>query len=147
VGADHRAFRVLGQWHPRTGTPVRALVVQGLIALVLIVALGSFVDTIIYAAPAVYSFYLATTLSVIVLRFKDPGVERPYRVLGYPVVPIVFCCVCGLLIYKSVEYAVLPEPMGLDKPWIVAVPFVVLSLGLPIYWLSRSRPVDRAEDP
>ena len=146
VGADHRAFRVLGQWHSRTGTPVRALLVQAFIAVLLIVTLGSFVDTIIYAAPAVYSFYLATTLAVIVLRFKEPGVERPYRVLGYPVVPLVFCCVCGLLIYKSVQYAVLPTPMGLGKPWIVAVPFVVLSLGLPIYWLSSLRPVDRAED-
>jgi amino acid transporter len=140
------SYAVLGQWHSGTGTPVRALLVQALIAVVLIVVLGSFVDTIIYAAPAVYSFYLATTLAVIVLRFKEPNVERPYRVLGYPVVPLLFCCVCGLLIYKSVEYAVLPEPMGLGKPWIVAVPFVVLSLGLPIYWLTRSRPVDRSEE-
>ena len=146
VGADHRAFRVLGRWHSRRGTPVPALLVQALIAIVLIVALGSFVDTIIYAAPAVYSFYLATTLAVIVLRFKEPGVKRPYRVLGYPVVPLVFCCVCALLIYKSVQYAVLPAPIGLGKPWIVAVPFVVLSLGLPIYWISRLWPVNRAED-
>jgi len=137
VGAEHRAFRALGRWHPRTGTPVHALVVQGLLALCLIVALGSFVDTIIYAAPAVYAFYLATTLSVIVLRFREPGVDRPFRVPGYPLVPLVFCGVCGLLIYKSVEYAVTPVPFGLGKPWIVAVPFVVLSLGLPIYWLSR----------
>jgi amino acid transporter len=146
VGAEHRAFRALGQWHPRTGTPVHALLVQGILAICLIVALGSFVDTIIYAAPAVYTFYMATTLSVIVLRFKEPEVERPYRVTGYPVVPLVFCGVCGLLIYKSVEYAVLPAPMGLGKPWIVAVPFVVLSLGLPIYWLSRPRRVARGDD-
>jgi len=146
VGADHRAFRVLGQWHRRTGTPVRALVVQGVIAICLIVALGSFVKTIIYAAPAVYTFYMATTLAVIVLRFKEPGVKRPYRVTGYPIVPVVFCCVCGLLIYKSVEYAVLPAPMGLDKPWIVAVPFVVLSLGLPIYWISSRRPVQPGQE-
>jgi len=140
VGAEHRAFRVLGQWHPRTGTPIRALLVQGVIAVCLILALGSFVDTIIYAAPAVYSFYLATTLAVIVLRFKEPGVKRPYRVTGYPIVPLVFCFVCGLLIYKSVEYAVMPVPMGLGKPWIVGVPFAVLSLGFPIYWLTTRRP-------
>jgi len=57
-------------------------------------------------------------------------------------VPLVFCGVCALLIYKSVQYAVLPAPMGLGKPWIVAVPFVVLSLGLPIYWISRRWPVE-----
>jgi len=146
VGAEHRVFRGLGRWDSRTGTPVRALLVQGLIAICLIVALGSFVDTIIYAAPAVYSFYMATTLSVIVLRFREPGVERPYRVTGYPVVPLVFCGVCALLIYKSVEFAVLPAPMGLGKPWIVAVPFVVLSLGLPIYWISRRWPVEPEQE-
>lgn len=146
VGTEHRAFRGLGQWNSRTGTPVRALLVQGLIAIFLIVALGSFVNTIIYAAPAVYSFYMATTLAVIVLRFREPGVERPYRVTGYPIVPLVFCGVCALLIYKSVQYAVLPAPMGLGKPWIVAVPFVVLSLGLPIYWFSARRPLHDTED-
>lgn len=146
VGAEHRAFRALGQWHPRTGTPVHALVVQGIIAICLIVALGSFVDTIIYAAPAVYAFYMATTLSVIVLRFREPGVDRPFRVPGYPLVPLVFCGVCGLLIYKSVQYAVTPVPFGLGKPWIVAVPFVVLSLGLPIYCVSRLWPVSRTDD-
>jgi amino acid transporter len=139
VGADHRAFRVLGKWHSRTGTPVPALVAQGVITLCLIVALGSFVDTIIYAAPAVYAFYLATTLAVIVLRFKEPGVERPYRVAGYPATPLLFAAVCGLLIYKAVEYAI----WVLHKPWIVAVPLAILALGLPIYWLTTQRLVDR----
>ena len=133
VGNEHRALHGLGQWHSQTGTPARALVVQGGIAIGLILALGSFVNTIIYVAPTVYTFYMATTLSVIVLRFKDPGVERPYRVTGYPVVPLVFCAVCALLIYKSVEYAV----VVLEKPWIVAGPFAVLLLGLPVYALSR----------
>jgi len=136
VGAEHRAFHGLGQWHPRTGTPVRALFVQGVIAVCLILTLGSFVDTIIYTAPAVYSFYLATTLAVIVLRFKEPNVERPYRVIGYPIVQLVFSAVCAFLVFKSVEFAV----VVLAKPWIVAVPFAVLLVGLPIYWLTTRRP-------
>jgi amino acid transporter len=136
VGADHRAFRLLGKWHSKTGTPIPALLAQAGITVCLIVALGSFVDTIIYAAPAVYSFYLATTLAVIVLRFKEPGVERPYRVTGYPVTPIIFSAVCALLVYKAVEFAV----FTLEKPWIVFVPITILVLGLPIYWLTTQRP-------
>jgi len=126
VGTEHRAFRVLGQWHPRTGTPVRALALQGAIAAGLIVLLGSFFDAILYTAAAVYSFYLATSLAVIVLRFKEPGVERPYRVTGYPIPTLVFCAVCAFLIYSAVTY----------KPWVAAAAGAILLLGLPIYRLS-----------
>jgi APA family basic amino acid/polyamine antiporter len=127
VGSEHRAFRLMGKWHPRTGTPVWALVVQGLLAVTLIVALGSFVDTILNTAAAVYSFYLATSLAVIVLRFKEPHASRPYRITGYPATTIIFCAVCAFLIYSAVIY----------KPWIAAISCVILPLGLPVYWLSR----------
>lgn len=129
VGVDHRAFRPLGRWNPHTGTPVRALVLQGAIAVTLIVVLGSFVDAIIYTAASVYAFYLATSLAVMVLRWKEPHVERPYRVTGYPVPTLVFCAVCGFLIYSAVAY----------KPLISAVPGAILLLGLPIYLLTTKR--------
>jgi basic amino acid/polyamine antiporter, APA family len=135
VGAEHVAFRGLGKWNSRTGTPVRALLLQGLIAVVLISTLGSFVETIIYTAPTVYTFYLATSLAVIVLRFKEPGVSRPYRVLGYPFTPLIFSGVCMFLIYKAVEFSV----VVLEKSWIAVVPCVSLLLGLPIYWMTSGR--------
>jgi len=105
LGAEHRAFRLVGKWHGRTGTPVWALLVQGIIAVGLIVVLGSFVDTLLYTAAPVYAFYLATSVAVIVLRFKEPNVERPYRVTGYPFTTIIFCAVCAFLIYSAVTYA------------------------------------------
>ncbi len=136
VGAEHRVFRPLGQWHPRTGTPVRALVVQGFIAVGLIVLLGSFVNAILYTAAAVYSFYLATSLAVVVLRHKEPHVARPYRVTGYPVPTVVFCAVCAFLIYSAVVY----------KPWIAVAALGVLLLGLPIYAVSRSQSGEAPEE-
>jgi APA family basic amino acid/polyamine antiporter len=105
LGAEHRAFRLVGKWHSRTGTPVWALLVQGIIAVGLIVILGSFIDTLLYTAAPVYSFYLATNVAVIVLRFKEPNVERPYRVTGFPFTTIIFCAVCVFLIYSAVSYA------------------------------------------
>ncbi|MGI6416655.1 MAG: APC family permease [Thermoguttaceae bacterium] len=131
LGADHRAFRLLGRWNANTGTPVLALVTQGLIALVLIAALGSFVNAILYTAAVVYSFYLATNVAVIVLRIKEPQAERPYRVTGFPLPTLIFCVACGYLIYRAIDY----------KPEVATVGLVILLVGLPVYWLM---PKDRA---
>jgi APA family basic amino acid/polyamine antiporter len=137
LGAEHHAFRFVGKWHARTGTPVWALLVQGAIAVGLIVILGSFIDTLLYTAAPVYSFYLATSLSVIVLRFKEPHVERPYRVTGYPVTTIIFCAVCAFLIYSAVSYAwnQMPKSLCLLEG--------VLLAGMVIYCLTDVRDLVR----
>jgi amino acid transporter len=137
LGAEHRVFGLLGKWHARTGTPVWALLVQAAIAVGLIAALGSFVDTILYTAAPVYAFYLATSLSVIVLRFKEPKVERPYRVTGYPFTTLIFCAVCAFLIYSTVSYA-----------WNVKIKSLcllegVLLAGMVIYCLTDVRDRNR----
>jgi len=136
VGAEHRAFRALGHWSSRTGTPARALLVQGLIAVALVVLLGSFVNSILYTAAAVYSFYLATTLAIVVLRRKEPQVERPFRVTAYPVPTIVFSAVCAFLIYSAIMY----------KPWIAVTSCVILFLGVPLYVLTTRRPEPQTEE-
>jgi amino acid transporter len=126
VGSEHRAFKALGRWNPRTGTPVRSLLLQAGVSVTLIVALGSFVNTILYMAAAVYSFYLATSLAVFVLRRKEPQAERPYRVAGYPWTTIIFCAVCAFLIYSAVAY----------RPLIAASSCVLLLAGYPVYRLT-----------
>jgi amino acid transporter len=135
VGADHRIFRALGRWNPRTGTPARSLMLQGLIAVGLIVLLGSFVNAILYTAAAVYSFYLATNLAVVVLRFKEPGLQRPYRVTGYPIPTIFFCVVCVFLIQSAASY----------QPEVARVALLIFLLGLPLYWLSGRLWADSAK--
>ena len=106
---------------------------QGIIAIGLIVVLGSFVDTILYTAAPVYMFYLATSLAVIVLRSKEPHVERPYRVTGYPFTTIIFCAVCAFLIYSTVSYA------WSEKTNSLYVLGGVLAAGMLIYWLTDVR--------
>ena len=133
VGAEHRAFGILGRWNQRRGTPVWALLVQGVIAVGLIVLFGSFVDTILYTAAPVYLFYLATSLSVIVLRFREPATERPYRVTGYPVTTLVFCAVCAFLIYSAISYAFW------NKRASLILLSAILLVGVLLYWLTDIR--------
>lgn len=129
VGAERRGFGWLGKWHPRLGTPANALLLQGVIACVLVVALGTFVQAVLYTAAVVYSFYLATSLAVIVLRRREPQVVRPFRTRGYPLTPIVFAAVCAFLIYSAVTY----------KPWVAGGAVVLLLLGLPLHRRSAKR--------
>jgi len=126
LGTEHRLFKPLGRWNAATGTPVWALAVQALLAVALIIGFGSFAETILYTAAPVYCFYLGTSLAVIVLRRRKPDVPRPYRVTGYPIVPLVFAACCGLLIYSALCY----------KPLEAGISMAILLAGLPIYWLS-----------
>ncbi|MCG8401651.1 MAG: amino acid permease, partial [Firmicutes bacterium] len=126
VGADHPVFALLGKWNEQTATPVRALIVQLAIAIGIIVGLGSFIDAIIYTSPAVYSFYIATCLAVIILRFREPQVERPFRIPLFPLPVVVFLLACALLLRSAMNY----------KPDLAVLALTITMMGLPIYALS-----------
>jgi APA family basic amino acid/polyamine antiporter len=141
LGGNHQLFRTLGYWNPRTGTPVPALAVQGLIALALVLIFGDYIDAILYTAAAVYTFYLGTSFSVIVLRFKEPATERPYKVTGYPVTSLIFSAVCGFLVYKAISYA------ALNKQAFLVIMAATLAVGVVIYLLTDVRKARAAVEP
>jgi amino acid transporter len=129
LGRDHPLLSRLGRWSPRFGTPVWALVVQALITLTLVVTFGSrdgFETLVKYTAAVFWFFFLLTGVSLFVLRWKDRDQVRPYSVIGYPLVPLLFCLSSAYMLYGSLSYA------PLESVWGGAI---VLS-GLPLYWLS-----------
>ena len=113
MGADHPVFSRVGLWSERFGTPVWALVVQGVLSITIIVVAGSFMDTILYTAPVVWMFFVATGISVFVLRRSDPGTPRPFKVAGFPVTPVLFCAFAAFMLYSCVTYALAEKPLGL----------------------------------
>jgi basic amino acid/polyamine antiporter, APA family len=121
LGAEHRSFRFLGTWSDRFGTPVISLVVQACISLAILLIAGSFIDTILYAAPIVWLFFLGSGISVFVLRRKEPYIERPYRISGFPIPALIFCAACVFMFYSSFTYALDMKPIGL----IIVVSVVV----------------------
>ncbi len=127
MGADHRLFRRLGRWDGRLGTPAWALIVQGALSLGIVVVAGSFIDTILYSAPVVWIFFLATGLSVFVLRRTDSETPRPFKVVGFPFTAGLFCVFCVFMIYSCVTYA-----YG-QKPWGLLTVFTVLLAGALVY--------------
>lgn len=80
-----------------------------------------------YIVSADLIFYLLMVAAVIVLRRKAPDAERPYRMWGYPVVPVVSIFLSALLIVDLVFLA--PETSGIGM--------LIVLIGLPIYFLWR----------
>jgi amino acid transporter len=93
----------------------------------LIFLLGSLIESIIYTSSAVYTFYFATNLAVIVLRWKDRDTERPYRASGFPVTTLIFCAVCLLLIHAALTF----------QPLIGLAAFMLAVIGMGVFQFFR----------
>jgi len=109
LGRDWPIVSFMSRWDGRRDAPVRAFVVQAAIALALI-GLGTIekagVQTMVeFTAPVFWFFFLLTGIALFVLRFRDPHRPRPFKVPGYPILPLVFVCTCGYLLHASVTYA------------------------------------------
>jgi APA family basic amino acid/polyamine antiporter len=113
LGTGHRVFHALGQWHPRLGTPVAALVLQGVLSPGIVLLAGSFIDTILYSAPAVWLFFLATGTALFRLRKMEPDRERRFKTPAYPLIPLLFCAASAFMFYSSASYAFTEKPRGL----------------------------------
>ena len=101
---SYSTFAWLGEWDARLQTPVRALVLEGAIAILVICIARDFKNALIYTSAAVYTFYLATSLSAVVLRKIDPNVERPFRMPLFPLPIIVFACGCICAVISAAQY-------------------------------------------
>lgn len=133
LGQDFSLFSVLGRWQPRSSTPIPALLVQGMITLALIglgtLTRGGFETMVDYTAPIFWFFLLLSGISLMVLRVREPWVDRPFRVPFYPILPLVFCAVCGYLLYSSLAYT----------GWGAIVGLVVVGLGIPLLMWNRKQ--------
>jgi amino acid transporter len=133
LGRDFTVFRALGHWDARAAAPVRALIAQAVIVLLLIAAgawsRSGFETMVEYTAPVFWAFFLLTGLSLFVLRAKEPGALRPFRVPLYPLTPALFCAVCAWLLYSSLMHTRAGALAGV----------AVLALGVVPLWIERTR--------
>ena len=133
LGQDFSLFGFMGRWQQRPSSPTHALLLQAAIALAL-VFLGTFTrkgfETMVdYTAPIFWFFFLLSGISLLVLRIREPHIVRPFRVPFYPFTPLLFCAVCGYLLYSSLAYTGVGAVTGV----------LVVAAGIPVLFWDNYR--------
>jgi len=126
---DGLFFSRFAKLSEHTAVPVSAIILQSLWACLLALS-GTFdqlTDCVVFAGMI---FYASTTAAVFVLRRKMPNAPRPYKTIGYPIVPLIFILVAIWLLINTLQTSHLESVVGI----------VLILLGLPLYfWQRRTR--------
>jgi APA family basic amino acid/polyamine antiporter len=130
MARDGLFFRSLATVEPKFRTPGNAMIWLCLWSSVVILS-GWFDDLYNFVIFGSWILYLMTAVSVFVLRRKLPNLARPYRVLGYPFVPVLFVGVAALLLVNTLH----------DRPRESLMGLFLMALGIPFYFYwKRQRP-------
>jgi APA family basic amino acid/polyamine antiporter len=122
MAQDGLFFRGLAKVHPRSLVPAACLLAQGAWAIAQTFS-GTYEQLYTYVVFALFVFHAATGAAVMVLRRKRPELPRPYRVWGYPWVPLVFIG-WSLVFVASTLWS---------KPVESGIGLVLIALGVPAY--------------
>ena len=135
-GRDFPILGFLGAWREAGSTPANALLLQGAVTLLLVLA-GSFTpdgfsSMVAYTTPVFWTFFLLCGIALFVFRARA-GRPETFRVPLFPLVPLVFCGTCAYMLYSSVNYVRFAVSFGNA----VLAGIVVMALGIPLYFLAR----------
>lgn len=108
LGVELPAFRWLGHWNLRLGTPVRALALQTGVSIALLLvfaqARNAFEQLVYFTVPLFWTFLLLVAAAVVILRWREPQVPRPFRLPLYPLEPLVFFASSGFMVYSGIQW-------------------------------------------
>ena len=136
MARDGLFFRRVARVDPEHRTPSVSILVLTAWSALLVLS-GRYDQLYTYVIFASAILYGMATASVIVLRFKRPDLPRPYRTLGYPLVPVVFVLGIACLVVSTLLKSPRESLLGL----------ALIALGLPFYryWKSLKRVINRVK--
>ncbi len=128
MALDKLFFASAARLDPKHHTPVVSLAAQCAWACLLTLT-GAYSDLLDYVIFAVLLFYILTIAGIFVLRRTKPGLERPYRAVGYPALPALYIAAAGMIEVLLLLY----------KPDYTWPGLVIVILGVPVYYFWRKR--------
>jgi len=135
MAKDGLFFRSVAKLHPKYKTPAISLMVQMVWTCILCIS-GSYGQLLDYIIFAVLVFYILTIFGLFVLRRTHPDAERPYRAVGYPVLPAIYILMALFIDVVLLRY----------KPQYTWPGLIIVLLGIPVYflWTRRERTVSHS---
>jgi len=132
--ADRGLFlRVAARISPRFNSPSVAIALASALGVAYVLQ-NDFAQLADKFILGIWPFYALTVAGVFVLRRRRPELPRPYRVWGYPLVPLVFLAASAFMVLNAL----------LTDPRNSGMTFAIILAGAPVYWV-RSRVVRGAQ--
>jgi len=131
---DGLFFRSAARVHPAFHTPGISILMLSAWSSILVLS-GKYEELFDFVVFGSWILYAMATASVFVLRRKRPDLVRPYKTLGYPVVPLLFLAGAAVLEISTLW----------TKPRESIAGIVLILLGCPFYFYWRSRSDGPAE--
>jgi basic amino acid/polyamine antiporter, APA family len=128
MAKDGLFFRSVARLHPGYKTPAISLMVQMVWTCVLCIS-GSYGQLLDYIIFAVLVFYVLTIVGLFVLRRTHPEAERPYKAVGYPILPAIYIGMALFIDVVLLRY----------KPQYTWPGLFIVLLGIPVYYIWRPR--------
>ncbi len=120
LGTQHAAFRWLGTWNEAAGVPIRALAVQTIVTLGLVIVFGrnpaAFSRLVIFTGPFYWGFFSLVGVALIVLRRRGATGQGTYRVPGFPLTPVLFFLSSGAMTVAALQY-LYQENLSQEEAW------------------------------
>jgi len=126
MAKDGVFFKRLTYVHPSFGTPTSAIMLQAAWSCLLILT-NTWGTLFTYVSVMITLFSAFTVGSVIVLRYKRPELKRPYKLWGYPIVPLLFVLIHVWIVWGSVN----------EKPFESLIGVFIVALGIPVYLIWK----------
>lgn len=127
MAKDGLFFKSVGQLNSR-GVPAAGLLLQCVWASLLTFS-GTYSDLLDYIIFAALLFYVLTVIGLFVLRRRRPDAERPYKAVGYPVLPAIYVVLCAVIMVDLLVVKTTYSLAGL----------IIVLTGVPVYFLWRQR--------
>jgi basic amino acid/polyamine antiporter, APA family len=128
LARDGLFFKAAGSVHPRYNVPGNSIIMLSVWSCVVVLS-GWYDDLYNFVIFGSWILYLLTAASVFILRRTRPAMIRPYRVIAYPIVPVLFVIVALALLINSFELRPRESLMGLG----------LMAIGVPFYFFWKSR--------
>lgn len=129
MAADGLFFKSIAWVHPKFRTPVFAIILQSVWAILLLLFWGTVENLITYTVSVEWIFFTLAAAGIFIFRKKLRNAERAYRTFGYPVTPLIFI---GINTWFVINITI-------NKPLHMGIGLVFLLIGVPVYIIFRKK--------